>query len=171
MRRPVLAPLNQRIAEMQMRATRFLVPLLAFLLGATTSAHATSVSPMHLEMASVGHAGRSQFTVANTGNGVICAEIGATLNTTFSLQYHRGGVQTPRVREMLPGESAKGAYTFDIKDGVKPLEIIFRLGNSVRGIRCASAGPTHDAVIPDEIRLDVRDFPVKPPLPTFGQVQ
>jgi fimbrial chaperone protein len=67
MRRSVLAPLNQRIAEMQIRAITLLAPLLAFLLGAAPSAYATSVSPMHLEMMSVGHAGRSQFTVANTG--------------------------------------------------------------------------------------------------------
>jgi hypothetical protein len=103
--------------------------------------------------------------VANKGEGVICASLGTTLNTTFGLQYRGGSDQSPRMQEMLPGESTVGDYVFDIKDGVYPIELVFRLGDLEHGIRCGPAVPMHDGIIPDEIRVDVRDLPVTAPLP------
>jgi len=105
-------------------------------------------------------------TVANSGKGVICASLDATLNTTFGLRYLGSLGQAPRMKEMLPGESTKGTYAFDVKDGVKPVELVFRLGNSGHSIRCGSAAPVQDASLPNEIHLDVRDLPLTPPLPT-----
>jgi len=105
--------------------------------------------------------------VANTGKGVICADFSVTLKTTFGLQY--GGasfgasLRAPRMQEMLPGESSEGSYTFDIKDGVEPVELLFRLVGLRAGskIRCGSnLPPFRDVLVPDEIRLDVRDLPI-----------
>ena len=69
--------------------------------------------------------------------------------------------------ELLPGESAKGSYVFDVKDGVQPLELVIALksrrydaGTSVGNIRCGSNFPLHDVFIPDTIRLNIRDLPV-----------
>lgn len=117
--------------------------------------------------------------VANTGKGVVCATLDATLNTTFGLQYRgftlgtrasfnsAGYPPAPRMNEMLPGESEEGSYVFEIKRGVAPLEIVvkltsrrFSMGQSQRSIRCGSSTSLRDALVPDEIRLDLRDFPV-----------
>ena len=100
--------------------------------------------------------------VANTGNGVICADLSVTLNTTFGLQYRGAWGRAPHMQEMLPGESSEGTYTFDIKDGVEPVELLFRLGGFRAGskIRCGSNTSFRDVLVPDEIRLDVRDLPV-----------
>ena len=122
---------------------------------------------------------RDQFavfvTTENMGKGVVCAELGATLNTSFGLQYHgyigvSGGFPAaPHMKEMLPGETADGSYKFDIKHGVEPLEIVIRLesarydgGVRTTTIRCGSDSPLKDVFIPDEIRLDIRDLPIAP---------
>lgn len=118
-------------------------------------------------------------SVSNTGKGVVCASLDATLNTTFSLQYRgftrgmrpsynsAGFPPAPRMNEMLPGESAEGSYVFEIKHGVAPLELVIRLasrryneGHSEWNIRCGSNNPRRDIFVPDEIRFDVRDIPV-----------
>jgi hypothetical protein len=115
-------------------------------------------------------------TTENMGKGVVCAELGTTLNTSFGLQYRgytgvSGGFPAaPRIREMLPGETADGSYKFEIKHGVQPFEIVMRL-ESVRydgglrsgSIRCGANNPFKDVFIPDEIRLDIRDLPIAPP--------
>jgi hypothetical protein len=62
------------------------------------------------------------------------------------------------MNEMLPGESAEGSYLFEIKHGVAPRELVFRLAN--RTIRCGSNLPLRDAFVQDEIRLDVRDISI-----------
>jgi len=111
----------------------------------------------------------------NTGKDVVCAELAATLNTSFGLQYRARGYigegfpPAPRVKEMLPGESVGGSYVFEVKDGVHPLELVIRLtsrqyseGYSVTTIRCGSDSPLRDVFIPDEIRLDVSDLPIAP---------
>jgi len=115
--------------------------------------------------------------VANTGKGVVCATLAATLNTTFALQYpgftggppvsynSAGFPPAPRMNEMLPGESAEGSYVFEIKHGVAPLELVIRLtsrryNTSAGSIRCASNNSLRDIFVPNEIRLDVHDFPL-----------
>jgi hypothetical protein len=105
-------------------------------------------------------------TTENTGKGVICADLAATLNTSFGLQYHAAA---PRIREMLPAETADGSYKFEIKHGVQPFEIVIRLesarydgGVRITSIRCGSDSPFKDVFIPDEIRLDIGDLPIGP---------
>jgi hypothetical protein len=114
------------------------------------------------------------ISVANTGKGVICAEFNVTMNTSFGLQYRGSFGRAPKMKEMLPGESAEGSYVFDIKDGVQPLELIIGLksrrydeggGPSVGNIRCGSEFPFRDVFISDEIRLNVRDLPTAPNSP------
>ncbi len=109
------------------------------------------------------------LSVANTGKGVICAELDVTLKTTFNLQYRGFSGRAPRMHEMLPGESAEGSYVFEIKDGVQPLELVISLksrlydgGSSVASIRCGSDFPFRDVFISDEIRLNIRDLPIIP---------
>lgn len=109
--------------------------------------------------------------VANTGKGVLCADLSARLNTTFGLQYGGASARAPRIHEMLPGESSEGTYTFDIKDGVEPVELLFRLGGWMAGskIRCGSnLPPFRDVLVPDEIRLDVRDLLITDVQPSSG---
>lgn len=110
------------------------------------------------------------FDVANTGKGVICAEFNVTLKASFDLQYRGAWGRAPKMKEMLPGESAQGRYVFDIKEGVQPLELVIALksrlydgGTSVGNIRCGSGFPFHDVFIPDEIRLNIRDLPITKP--------
>src|SRR5437660_1271183 len=100
--------------------------------------------------------------VANTGNGAICADFSVTLNTTFGLEYRGASRRAPRMHEMLPGESSEGTYTFDIKVGVEPVELVFRLVGSRAGsnIRCGSNISFRDVLVPNEVRLDIRDLPV-----------
>jgi len=105
--------------------------------------------------------------VANTGKGVICAEFNVKLNTTFGLQYLGLPWHAPKMKEMLPGESAGGSYDFDVKDGVQPLELIISLqsrrydgGYSVGNIRCGSDSPIRDIFVADEIHLNIRDLPI-----------
>ena len=106
--------------------------------------------------------------VANTGKGVICAEFDVTLNTTFGLQYLGASWHAPKMKEMLPGESAEGSYAFDIKDGVQPLDLVISLKrrrdgrSSVGTIRCGSDFPFRDVFVSDEIRLNIRDLPIMP---------
>ncbi len=109
-------------------------------------------------------------SVQNTGKDVVCANLAATLNTTFGLQYLGGGGDAPRMNEMLPGELVTGSYVFNIKDGVEPLELVIRLtskqytGGSATGtIRCGSNSPLRDVLIPDEIHLDVHDLMIAKP--------
>lgn len=108
-------------------------------------------------------------SVTNAGKGVICAEFNLILKTTFDLQYHGVSGRAPKMHEMLPGESAEGSYVFDIKDGVQPLELVISLksrrydgGSSVGTIRCGSDFPIRDVLVPDEIRLNIRDLPIAP---------
>jgi hypothetical protein len=72
--------------------------------------------------------------------------------------------QAPRIREMLPGESSEGTFTFDVKDGVEPVELVLQLAGYRPGvtIRCgANRAGLRDALLPTEVRIDVRDIPAR----------
>jgi TonB family protein len=99
------------------------------------------------------------LTVNNTGKSVVCASFTAKLETTFNLEYGSTPGQALVVREMLPGESARGSYDFDVKDGVQPLALVLELQG--RTIRCGTSRdtPSPDTVVPTEVRLDVHDLP------------
>ena len=107
------------------------------------------------------------INVANTGKGVICADFNVRLNTAFGLQFLGASWHAPKMKEMLPGESAQGSYAFDIKAGAQPLDLVITLasrrydgGSSVVTIRCGSNLPFRDVFVADEIRLNIRDLPV-----------
>jgi len=60
---------------------------------------------------------------------------------------------------MLPGEVSKGAYVFDVKNGVDPRELLVMLQS--KSIRCElgqEKGPAEERV-PEEITLDIHDLP------------
>ena len=119
-------------------------------------------------------------SVANTGRGAICADFSVTLSTTFGLKYHantaevEGFPPTPRMKEMLPGESAEGSYVFEIKHGVQPRALVVRLASkkdNVASIRCPLDPPPQwpspwpdfrDFSVPDYIHLDIGDLPITP---------
>jgi TonB family protein len=99
------------------------------------------------------------LAVNNIGKGVVCASFTAKLKTTFGFEYLGISGQAPRMREMLPGESAEGSYVFDVKNGVQPLELILDLDGGT--VRCKTSvdAPIHEASDVNEIRLDVHDLP------------
>lgn len=88
---------------------------------------------------------------------VTCGTETVTGDVSGLLQYRASTGEAPRMQEMLPGESAAGSYVFSIRDGVQPVELVFELGGN-GNIRCGSSAILRD--VPNQIRLDVRDFPV-----------
>jgi hypothetical protein len=109
-------------------------------------------------------------TIKNPGKLPACASfLTASLKTTDGLKYYqikllfgappRPFPREPRVWEMLPGEETSGGYVFNLKDGVEPLEL--SLGLLRRSMRCGSGRENwSEALLPEEVRLDVRDLPL-----------
>lgn len=65
----------------------------------------------------------------NSGTSAICDSFSATLRATFGLQYAASFLllrEQPKIREMLPGESTSGRYTFDVKNGAEPLALVLK---------------------------------------------
>jgi len=60
---------------------------------------------------------------------------------------------------MLPGEVSKGAYVFDVKNGVDPRELL--LIPQSKSTRCefGQEGGRGEALVPEEITLDIHDLP------------
>lgn len=80
---------------------------------------------------------RVRLVVNNQGRRAATADFAPRLKASFGLEY-RPFRQTryeeePRVHELLPGEEARGSYTFEVKKGAEPLEL--RLGERRPRIR------------------------------------
>jgi len=59
---------------------------------------------------------------------------------------------------MLPGDEARGAYVFIVKDGVAPLELSTKLQGKSIHCNAPSEGTWGDTFLPQELRLDVHDL-------------
>jgi hypothetical protein len=101
-------------------------------------------------------------SATNAGKAAICANLNVALTTTFGLQYSVSSAHSPDTNQMLPNESSQGVYTFDVKDGVDPEEIIFTLNST--GIRCIGTlsylSPEGASALPRQIHVDIHDLPV-----------
>ncbi len=65
--------------------------------------------------------------VKNLSKRAACAYFTARLKAEFGLEYRRVLAfddEVPHIHELLLGEEAIGSYVFELKDGVKPLELI-----------------------------------------------
>jgi TonB family protein len=99
------------------------------------------------------------LTVSNSGNGVVCASFNTKLKTTLGNEYLGISGRAPGMYNLAPGASAPGNYSFEVKDGGQPLELILDLqGGTIRCKDSEDALP-HDASVPNEIRLDVHGLP------------
>ena len=65
-------------------------------------------------------------TVKNLGKRAACAYFTARLKAEFGIVVRRDLIfdEGPHIHELLPGEVAEGRYIFEVKDGVRPLELI-----------------------------------------------
>ncbi len=93
----------------------------------------------------------------NIGKRALCIEFRATMKATFGLEYS-GTYYTPepfKIRELLPSEKTEGEYTFSVKNGTQPLQLIlkplFQSQTCTRGQESLSA-IWHGA---DELRFDL----------------
>jgi TonB family protein len=116
-----------------------------------------------LEVSSITYAPDSRriavsLIVNNTGNNAVCATFTAKLKTTSGVEYRGTSIQAPSMREMLPGDRARGSYIFEVREGDQPLELILNLDGGTIRCKSSSEEPLRDASIPGEIRLDVHDL-------------
>jgi hypothetical protein len=112
-------------------------------------------------------------TIKNVGKKAACASFVTRLKGTYDLEYSEDVVRFvatrpelprhPEVSQVLPGEEARGAYVFIVKDGVAPLELSLKLQGKSIHCNAPSEGTWGDTFLPQELRLDVHD------LPTNGQ--
>jgi hypothetical protein len=98
--------------------------------------------------------------VKNLGKRAACAHFSARVKADFGLEYRRDLIlegESPSVSELLPGEETEGSYTFEVKDGVTPRELVME----PRGKQtCDSSG---SYVFYDQIRISLEGVqsPVK----------
>jgi hypothetical protein len=66
--------------------------------------------------------------VKNLSKRAACAYFTARVKAEFGLEYRRDLIffedEVPHIHELLPGEETIGSYVFQVKDGVRPLELI-----------------------------------------------
>jgi TonB family protein len=103
-------------------------------------------------------------TIENSGQTAACSSFSAKLRGTYDLEYPNNprdlqAPGAPQVWQMLPGEVSKGAYVFDVKNGVDPLDLLVMPQS--KSIRCefGQEGRRGEAIMPEEITLDVHDLP------------
>jgi TonB family protein len=153
---------------------RFIGPLgLSLALGLPTVAldrHSAKFGPLVVTATGVLNAASSRedshavvvfVTIANSGQTAACSSFSAKLRGTYDLEYSNNprGLQAPQVWQMLPEEVSRGAYVFDVKNGVDPRELL--LMPQSKSIRCESGqeGTRGEALVPEEITLDIDDLP------------
>jgi TonB family protein len=103
-------------------------------------------------------------TIANSGQTAACFSFSTRLRGTYDLEYSSNplGLQAPgapEVWQILPGEVSKGAYVFDVRNGVDPRELL--VIPQSKSIRCefGQEGRRGEALVPEEITLDIHDLP------------
>ena len=69
------------------------------------------------------------LTIANSGQTAACFSFSTKLRGTYDLEYSNSplGLQAPgapEVWQMLPGEVSKGAYVFDVRNGIDARELL-----------------------------------------------
>jgi len=119
-----------------------------------------------------GNADKSVITILvslrNSGDTPLCASFAPKLKTSFGFEYI-GGPVGMTLREVPADSTAQRGYSFEVKSGVKPLELNMELDGGT--IRCADNSDiaSVDATVPNEIWLDVHDLPGFPAEGSSGQ--
>ncbi len=110
------------------------------------------------------HAVVVYVTIENSGQTAACSSFSAKLRGTYDLEYSsntfaRQTPGAPQVFQMLPGETSKGAYVFDVKNGVDPRELV--VTRESKGISCAvdQEAKRGEARVPEEVTLDIQELP------------
>jgi TonB family protein len=135
--------------------------------------HSAKVGPLVITATGISNAASGQedshavvvfVTVANSGQTAACSSFSAELKGTYDLEYSKqpGAAQAPgapQVWQMLPGEESKGAYVFDVKNGVDPRELLVMPQS--KSVRCElnQQEKRSEASVPEEVTLDIHDLP------------
>jgi hypothetical protein len=89
------------------------------------------------------HFVRITGAITNVGKHALCADVSATLETTFNLQSYAtvylAGRLTGRIYQLLPGEQVHADFEFDAKDGVQPLTLVVKQMGKRQG--CSNKEP------------------------------
>ncbi len=71
---------------------------------------------------------RVHLAVRNVGKRAVSASFAPRLSATYGLEYRptlfTRDKDEPEVHELLPGEEVRGSYTFEVKKGAQPLELL-----------------------------------------------
>lgn len=64
----------------------------------------------------------------NVGKQALCVGFGAILRASFGLEYRdfSFGPHALHIQELLPGESTEGEYSFSVKTGSEPLQLVLK---------------------------------------------
>lgn len=94
--------------------------------------------------------------VRNVGRGAQCAYFApVVLRASFGIETHRMTIMggDPEINQLLPGEKTEGSYTFEVKDGVTPFELILSPEGGKRG--CGSRGLFSDGLSLGTLKLHI----------------
>jgi len=140
---------------------------------ATLDRHSAKFGPLIVTATGILNAGSSRedshavvvfVTIANSGQTAACSSFSAKLRGTYDLEYSNNprGLEAPgapQVWQMLPGEVSKGAYVFDVRNGVEPRELLVMLQSKSVGCEFGQQDRRSEALVPEEIALDIHDLP------------
>jgi TonB family protein len=100
-------------------------------------------------------------TIANSGQTAACSSFSAKLRGTYDLEYSSNpqAPGAPQVWQMLPGEVSRGAYVFDVKNGVDPRELLVMPQSKSTRCEFGQEERRGEALLPEEIALDIHDLP------------
>jgi len=155
---------------------RLIGPLaLSLALGLPSAAldgHSAKFGPLVVTATAISNAASSRedshavvvfVTIANSGQTATCSSFSAKLRGTYDLEYsdkprHLQAPGAPQVWQMLPGEVSKGAYVFDVKNGVDPRELLVMPQSKSTRCDANQEGSRAEALVPEEMTLDIHDL-------------
>jgi hypothetical protein len=110
------------------------------------------------------HRVRVGVSLKNLGKRPVCASFSACLTAAHDLKYRSVGSEgAPQVDQLPPGAEISGEYVFSMKDGVEPLSLILKPEGRSLGCDPGHRDPLRDALLPEEIHLEVHDLQAQPP--------
>lgn len=110
------------------------------------------------------HAVVVYVAIENSGQTAVCSSFSAKLRGTYDLEYSSNELagQTsgvPQIWQMLPGEVSKGAYVFEVKNGVDPRELVVTRESKSIGCEADQEAKRGEARVPMAVTLDIHDLP------------
>ncbi len=100
------------------------------------------------------------------GTDTACASLSVKMKGTDNLEYAEFSrspsdfrwPNRPRVFQMSHGQESNGAYVFDVKSGVDPLELTLKLDSQSTDCNADPIGALEDAAHSEDLDLDVHDL-------------